>query len=977
MDASAGERKKQDVLGSMASDSQAASSPELASQFVSEILQFDDRPRSWSACSDVSVGSQGSSTPRNIRKSATFSAAAKKGIPRSLRPASILSSARSSIGATSGDAVDCLTTGSQPSIATTFSSDSHQVEARGRIYAQPKSTQSSTIAKIAYSPRKPTLAMMKPLAALNKPDSQSDILTSKDECTGDTRPFLSRRPSSRTRRDTTPATCVAQISVESSPARPSEEKPSSNKKTYKRPSSMYMWSAFSRLSSSGSASDGDVAGPAKDTRKPAIDHLKTIETKKGQAEEDAHNEGGESSIPDDANESSNVDIHSSSHEAKHEDKKIDDSRWAWGWFGGQSSSKPPSKANDVAPPPEHAAASMEQEAGAKPAAPEEQRVYSKDHNTRQKDNMLLPDLIFGETAPGPNSLHMHEADTTTDASSNSIRSAESSDTATSLKKGAADMPDRGPERPIYKRLRTLGMAAIGSAIEMAPGWARSMLYGQSAADALGQQGNTDSLGDRTRQTAESIKESIDKGAKRLGRVAIIGIHGWFPTRMVQMLSGEPTGKSEKFCLMMRDALQTYLLESHGVNIDDSQVSLFPLVGEGKIDDRVELLLSQIIDSTEPNTSGLAAIPKEGEPATRSSSRAESIDTTASLDSSKPKPKTSATADSKHSEMMAKILMPEKSKRVDVLKEADTVFVVTHSQGTPVSAMILERLIELEVIDTTRQRVAMLAMAGISHGPLPHLKDNVVIKYIESEAARELFELMDPSSPQSQRYVAALSTILHKGVRLVCIGSWVDEVVPMYSAILQGVSHQNVYRAVYIDAPHYLDDFLTNLIVFALQLRNMGIYDHDLLIHLSEVVAGTLWGHSGHSTIYGEPSVYKLAIRWLLYSTSPAATAAHTSTSVPTAFLGTSAAGERLNGKCTNASGPRIHMSYRPFNASEKLNPFFIPWIMRTLWDEPEIRQNEILRTELRRLVSLFDQWAPDTKAGKELKYRLEPVRAAM
>ncbi|KAI9500473.1 hypothetical protein BX070DRAFT_195756 [Coemansia spiralis] len=341
---------------------------------------------------------------------------------------------------------------------------------------------------------------------------------------------------------------------------------------------------------------------------------------------------------------------------------------------------------------------------------------------------------------------------------------------------------------------------------------------------------------------------------------------------------------------MRDALQSYLLDSHGIKIDDSDISLFPLVGEGRIEDR--------------------------------------------------------------SKMMANVLMPERSKRADVLSNADTVFVVTHSQGTPVSAMILERLLEMGIVDTTRQRVGMLAMAGISHGPLPYLKDNVVIKYIESEAARELFELMDPSSPQSQRYVAALSTILHKGVRLSCVGAWVDEVVPLYSAILQGVSHQNVYRAAYIDAPHYLDDFLTNLIVFALRLRNMGIYDHDLLIHLSEVVAGSLWGHSGHSTIYGEPAVYKLLVKWLLYSTSSV-----TASSIPTSTS--------------------IHMSYRPFNASEQLNPFYIPWIMRTLWDEPEIRQNEGLRTELQRLVKLFDQWSPETKVGKELKYRLEPVRAAI
>ncbi|KAJ2854766.1 hypothetical protein GGI22_004379, partial [Coemansia erecta] len=746
MGASDGERKKKAVLGSMASDSQAASSPELASQIVSELLHFEDRPRSWSACSDRSVDSQGSGGAlRNVRASATFPATARKGISRSLRPASILSSTRStrsSIGTAGGDAAECLTTGSQPSVAATFSSDSHHVEARGRIYSQSKATRSST---------NPTLAMIKPLAALN---NQSDPITGKDKdkCT---EPVSSKTPSRRARRGTVPAAAVAHVSAEVSPSLSTEKKLSTaavNRKTdnNKRPSSMYMWAALSRFSSSGAASDGDVTDPAKDRCRPAIEQLKTIKTRQDQeTEEDTPRNDSES----ESNIQSSINEGNSNRAKPEEKEQLDDSSWAWRWFGGQSSSKSPSKSSDVAPPPEPIAIPTEQEIGPDPVIPE-QNIDARAHNAQQKDNVLLPDLVFGETISDPKASHTHESEIGVDASNNSIRSSESSETATSLKKDAVANPsDRDPEQPMYKKLRTIGIAALGSAIDMAPAWARSMLYGQSSADVLGQQGNDDGLGDRTGQAAESINESIDRGARSLGRIAIIGIHGWFPMRMVQMLAGEPTGKSEKFCLMMREALQTYLLDSHGVNLDDSKVSLFPLVGEGKIDDRVDLLLSQIIDATELDTGGLAAMPKEDDLATHSSNRAASMkETTMSIDSSKPA--ASATADntnsppsSRHSEIMAKILMPERSRRVEALKEADTVFVVTHSQGTPVSAIILERLIEMEIIDTTRQRVAMLAMAGISHGPLPYLKDNVVIKYIESEAARELFELMDPSSPQ--------------------------------------------------------------------------------------------------------------------------------------------------------------------------------------------------------------------------------------
>ncbi|KAJ2473082.1 hypothetical protein GGI02_001133 [Coemansia sp. RSA 2322] len=653
--------------------------------------------------------------------------------------------------------------------------------------------------------------------------------------------------------------------------------------------------------------------------------------------------------------------------------------WHWWWLGAKRSTPAGPSRSDSGPEPvvtgsqpsvhtdnlhDQPQAIVEQQQPGDlvnvAAASDDARVASSSQPLRA--NMLVPDLDFGCSAG-------------TNCSSN-----ESIGNGT-IKSTNGEVPADISKPSFIARVRLFGHATLQKMIEMTPDWLRLAIQGRAAADVLGQldDGPRRSSAVGSSPNARNVKDAVDVGARKLGKIAVIGVHGWFPTRMVQMFSGEPTGKSEKFCVMMRDALKEYLQESHGVDIQTSDISLFPLVGEGRIEDRVELLLSQITDAEDPPAQQQ---PANGRKRSSDSSRpASGLDVASPAADSKANPQTNArtpTSSSsdasiqaaKQSAMIAEVLMPERKRRAETLKAADTVFVVTHSQGAPVSAMLIERMIELELIDPHRQRVGMLAMAGISHGPLPYLKDNVVIRYIESEAARELFELMDPSSPQSQRYVGALSTILHKGVRLICIGSWVDEVVPLYSAIIQGVSHPNVYRAMHVDSHHYLDDFLTNLIVFALRLRNMGIYDHDLLIHLSEVVAGSLWGHSGHSTIYAEPAVYKLAIKWLLYSTSSVHLSP--SASVPTTTLGLS-----LDRQHASASGLQTHMSYRPFNATDRLNPFFIPWIMRTLWDEPEIRQNESLRVELRRLVALFDKWAPDTKAGKELKYRLEPVRAAM
>ncbi|KAF9116547.1 hypothetical protein BGW39_002714, partial [Mortierella sp. 14UC] len=82
----------------------------------------------------------------------------------------------------------------------------------------------------------------------------------------------------------------------------------------------------------------------------------------------------------------------------------------------------------------------------------------------------------------------------------------------------------------------------------------------------------------------------------------------------------------------------------------------------------------------------------------------------------------------------------------------------------------------------------------------------------------------------------------------------DQVVPLYSAVMTSIHHPSIVRAVYIDGTSYQNDFLINLIAFSLRLRNMGVDDHGILVHLSEVIAGSLYGE-GHSTIYDEREVY--------------------------------------------------------------------------------------------------------------------------
>jgi hypothetical protein len=52
---------------------------------------------------------------------------------------------------------------------------------------------------------------------------------------------------------------------------------------------------------------------------------------------------------------------------------------------------------------------------------------------------------------------------------------------------------------------------------------------------------------------------------------------------------------------------------------------------------------------------------------------------------------------------------------------------------------------------------------------------------------------------------------------------------------------------------YQPDFLSHLIVFALKLRNYGLTDYGLTVHISDVLQGSVYGFGtqGHYVIYEE------------------------------------------------------------------------------------------------------------------------------
>ncbi|KAI0879701.1 hypothetical protein GGS24DRAFT_7947 [Hypoxylon argillaceum] len=274
--------------------------------------------------------------------------------------------------------------------------------------------------------------------------------------------------------------------------------------------------------------------------------------------------------------------------------------------------------------------------------------------------------------------------------------------------------------------------------------------------------------------------------------------------------------------------------------------------------------------------------------------------------------------------------------VEHIKNADLVVVACHSQGVPVGIMLLAKLIDLGVI--TNSRIGVCAMAGVSLGPFPDYKSGMGILM---GSAAELWQFADPGSEISRRYEQALKTVVQYGARITYVGSIDDQLVPLQSALYGPAYHPYIYRAVFIDGRIHAPDFIAHLVGFALKLRNLGISDHGLIRELSVPLAGSLYSGEGHSRLYDDGQVYDLAISHTLETTIAA----------------------------------KVPCEIHKHQGLASPNPYVLPWIMRGLLEE------EFVKTELSRetteLLKQFDDWAPTTKALKDVKYRLEAVRSKL
>ncbi|KAI6030083.1 hypothetical protein EDC04DRAFT_2605496 [Pisolithus marmoratus] len=273
-----------------------------------------------------------------------------------------------------------------------------------------------------------------------------------------------------------------------------------------------------------------------------------------------------------------------------------------------------------------------------------------------------------------------------------------------------------------------------------------------------------------------------------------------------------------------------------------------------------------------------------------------------------------------------------------LREADAIFVATHSQGSILTATSGRGSNK----DCTGWRYC--APAYLLLGPvrrslrassLPEY-ELLAFPYFESTAARELFELQNTESTTSKEYIRALRNVLDNGIKMVYIASLNDQVVGLYSGLFTSISHPLILRAIYIDGDAYhSSDFLSNLLALLLRIRNAGLSDSGLLTHLSEATAGSLNG-IGHSTPYEELGTYTLAINYL--------------------FLANDGLEERAE------------LMVESFNALTEQNDYEIPWALRDLIADDRVTR--LFSEELVGLRDAFRNWHPKTAIQRELKRKL-------
>lgn len=438
-----------------------------------------------------------------------------------------------------------------------------------------------------------------------------------------------------------------------------------------------------------------------------------------------------------------------------------------------------------------------------------------------------------------------------------------------------------------------------------------------------------------------ITNQTPANLKRIKKILIIGVHGFFPTKMVRTIIGSPKGTSLKFANEAEKAIIRYCLENKIISKDNSNdlsIQKIALEKEGKIFDRVSFFIE---------------------------------------------------------------ILKQWSKE---LNDADCIFVSAHSQGCVVTVILLAKLIKLGILkDPYKKRIGVLAMCGINNGPFYGFDKTFFMKAystIEHDSLNELFELNKFDSDLSLEYKDSIQIIINVNVKISFIGSINDQLVPLYSALALHLYHPNIYRACYIDQTAQTPLFVQKLVAICCHLQNIGYFDNNVLKELSPILAGPMTG-GGHSKIYNDGKVYDLGVKFLLDTDDIVIPP------IEGRFTGyiqqyQDIYGLRGEQRVEEREAERVHqitklpianqVYIKQYNIGKiGSNPFILPWCLRGLlfnieknWPDSsklisvESSQdiNKSGYDQIDELYQAFDNWKPESKQMKDLKFRLNGLRAS-
>ncbi|CCH61358.1 hypothetical protein TBLA_0E03040 [Henningerozyma blattae CBS 6284] len=383
--------------------------------------------------------------------------------------------------------------------------------------------------------------------------------------------------------------------------------------------------------------------------------------------------------------------------------------------------------------------------------------------------------------------------------------------------------------------------------------------------------------------------NITEGQQRPLNILIVGVHGFFPTKIFRKVFGEPTGTSTKFINEAEAAITKYF-ESKDFPI---KVSKIALEREGKIFDRVDYFF-EVMKSW-----------------------------------------------------------------IDEINKSDYIYFAAHSQGCPVTFMLLGRLIEtgllsLDVLNyyeneeqpykKTKKIISILAMNGINNGPFYGADQTLLVRSlrtIEQDSFMELFQFQNFESDNSKELLRTLKIVFDNDVKVTFVGTVNDQLVPLYSSMCSFIHHPNIFRATFIDKKSNTPDFITRVLKDAGILINLGYSDRSMIKEISSSLEGTLTG-GGHSSAYHEWQVYDLAIKFSLE---------------------------------TDNLKERQPLIYLPYKLDKMgTNVYRLPWCMRSFLYEVE---KHLGQSELIKLQQEYNEWHPITQQEQDIKFRLAGLRSLL